>query len=457
MTACVRFFQVLLLSACSVLTFVEQAATQSTKPKATSPSNNTQNSSNTTPSNCQWTFPGDGMGPSRLICSNNTTIPVPPKPTLTPSGRGASSLPGAMQNLLNGASQSMNNWAAQGTGGNCYWSNQWNQLPPSVQSGLRQHDQIDAVFAKLGGPSQLVAYAQTPGNLEREFDSLQGQGGPEAASELKAIADGFLDVANCRLGAGGATFQTPTLIDANTFKAAGSDTIDQSVANLLDQYGATDCDSALQYVNDPNGLQKELDSAVSQRRIRENGLNLQQDLKADLFNNSWWETSKGPVILAHINMACNEFQDWVSALNPEAAKLSEGKDLLLKGLGAAAKTIKAAYDNRESVTAAVKAATQTATEELADIGGEKLADKVGMGPAYATYKALKDYADYTKTLNQAAEARETVQNMVEKLDQQIAQARGQVSIDAEKEMVLKALQQDVMNACVQKDIEIHQQ
>lgn len=218
--------------------------------------------------------------------------------------------------------------------------------------------------------------------------------------------------------------------------------------------GHADCDSALQYVSDPNGLQKDLDLAVAQRRIHENGMHLQQKLKADLLKDSWWDASPGPVVAAHIKVACDEFQDWVSVLNPEEAKLEEGKDQLLKFLKVASVTIKAAYDNNESVTAAVKAAEEAEAKELADIAGEELTDALKVGPAWGTYKAFKDNEDYLKTLREAAEARETVQDQIRKLDHQIAQARREVSIDAERQTVLEALQQDVVNACVQKPIEI---
>ena len=82
------------------------------------------------------------------------------------------------------------------------------------------------------------------------------------------------------------------------------------------------------------------------------------------------------------------------------------------------------------------------------------ADAIKMGPAYGTYKALEDSKEYVNTVNDAADARAVVQDQIQKLDQQIAQSRSQVSIDAQKQTVLEALRQDVMNACVQKPIDI---
>jgi len=233
-----------------------------------------------------------------------------------------------------------------------------------------------------------------------------------------------------------------------------SDSIDKSVDDLLRAHDVTDCDSALQYAGDADGLQKDLDVAIAQQRAHENGLNFQQKLKADLLSDSWWATSKGPVVAAQIKVVCDEVQDWVSVLNPEEAELSQGKDALLKGLKVASSMIKAAYDNRESVTAAVKAAKDAEAKELSDIAAEEIADAIKMGPAYGTYKALEDSKEYVNTLNDAADARAVVQDQLQKLDQQIAQARNQVSLDAQKQTVLEALREDVMNACVQKPIDI---
>jgi len=220
------------------------------------------------------------------------------------------------------------------------------------------------------------------------------------------------------------------------------------------QSAANDCEAALRYVQDPNGLQKDLDTAVQQQRVHEQGLNLQQNLKDNLLSDSWWETSPVPVVATQIKVVTDEIQDFVSIWNPEEAKLSQAKDALLKSLKVAASMIKAVYDNRESVTAAVKAAKDAEAKELADIAAEEIADAIKMGPAYGTYKALADEQEYVKTLNEAAEARDVVQGQLEKLDNQISQIRSQISIDEQKQTVLEALRADVISACVQKPIDV---
>ncbi len=320
-------------------------------------------------------------------------------------------------------------------GGSCYWSSDWDGLEPELQQRLRQPQTVDAVIAGYGGPAQIIAYAQAPGNLAREFASLQGQGLGSSA-DFQLMAEGFVDVARCRLG------------QADT---------QQSVNATLNDKQTADCDSALKYVTGPNGLQRDLDVAIAQRRAHEDGLTLQQSLKAQLLNNSWWETSQGPVIAAQIEVVCNEVQDFVAMWNPEEAKLSQGKDLLMKGLELSAKMIKAAYDNRESVTAAVMAARDAEAEQLGEFAAEETADAIRMGPAYGTYRALEDSKNYVETLNDAVNARAVVQNQLSKLDQQISQAQTEVSIDAQKQMVLEALRQDVFPACVQKPIYIPKQ
>ena len=221
-----------------------------------------------------------------------------------------------------------------------------------------------------------------------------------------------------------------------------------------DSNPGADCAAALKYVSDPDGLQKDLDTAIKQKRAHEEGLNFQKQLKDNLLSDSWWERSPVPVVAAQIKVVTDEIQDFVSMWNPEEAKLSQGKDALLKGLKVAASMIKAAYDNRESVTAAVKAAKDAEAKELSDIAAEEIADGIEMGPAYGTYKALTDAQEYLKTLKEAADAREVVQEQLVKLDGQISQIRSQVSIDAQKQTVLEALRADVMDACVQKPIEV---
>jgi hypothetical protein len=383
----------------------------------------------------------DGVSDKSLswACSNTSgqRQGIPASPTST-SQNPFGSL-GLMQAFLNRMSATMaatsNPGGSSGLGapgGPCYWSSEWDGLNSELQGRLSQPQTVDTVIAQYGGPAQIIAYAQTPGNLEREFASLQGQGLGSSA-DFQLMAAGFVDVARCRLG------------QAATQQSVNATQNDKRIA---------DCDSALQYVADPNGLQRDLDVAIAQRRVHEDGLTLQQNLKAELLSNSWWATSKGPVVAAQIEAVCNEVQDFVAMWNPEEAKLNQGKDLLMKSLGLSAKMIKAAYDNRESVTAAVKAAKDAEAEQLGDVAAEEAADAISMGPAYGTYKALEDSKKYVETLNEAADARAVVQDQLLKLDQQISQAQAQVSIDAQKQMVLEALRQDVIAACVQKPINI---
>jgi hypothetical protein len=229
---CIRFSTVLLFAASTSLAALGQTPPKSSKPTSNSPAS--------IPPNCQWTLPGDGMGPSKLVCSNvsSSNIPVYTPPTNVGGGHGVLN---TIQGLMNGLSDAMNNaanvGAASGNSAACYWSSQWNRLPPEVQSGLRQPERIDAVFEQLGGPSQLINYAETPGNIQREFASLQGQGGPDAALNIELIAGGFVDLARCRLGRpSSAPFEIPALMDAATFKAAGcGDQVDQAVESILSE------------------------------------------------------------------------------------------------------------------------------------------------------------------------------------------------------------------------------
>lgn len=411
------------------------------------------NGSTATQSSPAYCNPGDGLGIQ--ACTPTRAVTTAMTPGAAAKGANGSSGAGTFQSLLRGTLNSMSNLANQGSmNAPCYWSSRWDGLNPELQGRLRQHQTVDMVIAGYGGPEEVIAYAQNSGNLEREFAALQGQGlGTEA--DFKMMADGFIDIAKCRLGQPSQQLTTPTLIDPNAFKQGGDDSIDKSVDDLLRAHDVTDCDSALQYVGDVNGLQKDLDVAVAQQRAHEAGLDRVQTVKDDLLKDSWWATSKGPVVAAQIKVVCDEVQDWVSIVDPEEAKLSQGKDALLKSLKVASSMIKAAYESRESVTAAVKAAKDAEAKELGDIAAEDLADAIKMGPAYGTYKALQDSQEYVNTLNDASDARAVVQDQLQKLDQQIAKARSQVSIDAQKQTVLEALRQDVMNACVQNPVHIN--
>ena len=375
------------------------------------------------------------------ICINGPTQ----APGFVPGAGTSQNLSGSLglvQPFVNGMSATMaamsnadNSAGLSAGGGSCYWSSEWDGLNPELQARLSQSQTVDTVIGRYGGPAQFIAYAQSSGNLEREFASLQGQG-LGSSTDFHRMAVGFVDVARCRLGLAATQ---------------------QSVNATLNNKQIADCDAARKYVADPNGLQRDLDVAIAQRRAHEDGLTIQQNLKAELLNDSWWERSKGPVVAAQIEAVCNEVQDFVAIWNPEEAKLSQGKDMLMKGLELSASMITAAYHNRESVTAAVKAAKDAEAQQLGDFAKEEAADAIKMGPAYGTYKALEDSKKYVETLNDAAEARAVVQDQLSRLDQQISQAQAQVSIYAERQMVLEALRQDVIAACVQKQIDIPKQ
>jgi hypothetical protein len=228
--------------------------------------------------------------------------------------------------------------------------------------------------------------------------------------------------------------------------------------NQADQSGqpvpTDDCTSARLYVNDPNGLQADLDYAVNKYMIAKEGLKAQQALKAQLLDDSWWAASEGPVVAAQIKYYTDEMQDWVAGLIPEEGALSSAQKALLAGLKVSADSIKAAYDNSESIKGAVVAAAATAAQDLTVIQLEKIGEDVGLGPAYAGWKIIADQEEYLKTLNEAAESREIVQDQIHKIDAQIASAQNQASIAAEKVTALNALRQDVAVACYQKAITI---
>jgi hypothetical protein len=217
---------------------------QSSKPstsKPATPSSATRTNTSAAPSNCGL-FAGDGSGRSSgtgacptVNTTSQSTVALP-----NSAARGGSRGLGAIQGLLNGMATSMTNLANTAntpvgdTGGVCYWSSEWNGLSPELQGRLRQHQTIDTVITQYGGPAQLISYAQTSGNLEREFASLQGPGlGTEA--DFKSMADGFVDVAKCRLGQSATQQFTapPPLIDTKTFKAAGSDPLTTAMDTLV--------------------------------------------------------------------------------------------------------------------------------------------------------------------------------------------------------------------------------
>jgi hypothetical protein len=244
---------------------------------------------------------------------------------------------------------------------------------------------------------------------------------------------------------------------ANKDKGTAQDTLGQDLNKLggtPDQPVPTDeCASALKYVSDPtNGLQADLERALNTYAVEKEGLKAQQDLKAQLLNDSWWATSSGPVVAARIKYYADELQDWVSVFLPAEAELNQAKQALLDGLKLSGAVIKGAYQNSESLMDAIKGANDEAAKELAEIGKDKLGQELGAGQVYSAYKIFKDQADFVETLDQAAEARNVVQDQIHKLDDQIAKARTRASIAAEKATALDALRQDVLQACTQKVI-----
>jgi hypothetical protein len=220
----------------------------------------------------------------------------------------------------------------------------------------------------------------------------------------------------------------------------------------------SNCAEALEYVNDPDGLEKDLNDGVNRLNIHSEGLRLQQNVKDELLSDSWWATSSGPVVAAQIKVITDEVQDWVSIIYPEEAKLKQAQKNLINALKVSAEAIKAAYENRASVRTATQAAIDAAVEKLDDIakeeGKESLAEKLKLGPAYGTYNSLKDAQDYVKTLDDAGKSREMVQEQIRRLDKQISQIRSKVSIDAQEIEALNSLKMSVEEACIQKPVYI---
>lgn len=220
----------------------------------------------------------------------------------------------------------------------------------------------------------------------------------------------------------------------------------------------SNCAEALEYINDPDGLDKDLNDAVNRLNIYAEGLHLQQSVKDELLSDSWWATSSGPVVAAQIKVVTDEVQDWASMIYPEEVKLKQAQKNLINALKISAEAIKAAYENRASVRAATQAGIEAAVEKLNEIAKEEakesLAEKLKLGPAYGTYNSLKDAQDYVKTLDDAGKSRQIVQDQIQRLDKQLSQIQSKVSIDTQKVVALNSLKMDVEETCVQKPVYI---
>jgi hypothetical protein len=315
---------VILLFAGSSVISLGQAPSRPSSAKPSPTASPAGTTTSVTPAGCV-TSPGDGISSSGdNSCQTATTRSQSTVPQ-TSNAAGGSHVSGAGQGFLNGMTKAMTDLAKRGsvlnTGnadGSCYWSSKWGGLGPDIQAGLHQHERIDAAFSKLGGPAQLIAYAETPGNLEKEFANLQGEGGPEAEVELQLIAAGFVDVARCRMGPSGYLVTAkPSLIDAGSFKAAGTDAIDQQINSLLD--GNAGCDELINYRD--NQLEKEFDLAMTNRDLfkaqKENDFLLAQNT-LNIMNDQWWAGQTVAQLAIYVKLADDEAKAVLSALAPES-------------------------------------------------------------------------------------------------------------------------------------------
>jgi hypothetical protein len=329
-----------------------------------------------------------------------------------------------------------------------YWAPEFDRLTDSsIKQRLRDKPMMDQVIGGLGGPRPLITYVRTPGNLERDFGQLavarsQGMTVEQVtAAQYKLVADGFVRIANCRLGLAG-----NSLLDAQAFAKAGKNPIDNTVDDLL-----TDCSGAVEYVDSPDGLVRELDIAVAKYKAHKAGLALLESAKSDLLDDAWWRRSSGPDVAARIKYFCDEFQDVVAMVNPEGAKLAEATDILIKTLSLGTKSIKAAYENKESVESAAKAAAAAAGKELAAIGAEAIAKD---DPRYWAVKSLMDYEEFAKTKKDSSEFRNTVQELIRNLDAQIKKSSSQIAVDIEEQKAINQIHDTVIGVCVQKTVSV---
>jgi hypothetical protein len=217
-----------------------------------------------------------------------------------------------------------------------------------------------------------------------------------------------------------------------------------------------DCAAAVKYVDssDSDGLVYQLDVAIKLHDIHRAGLQSLQDAKTQLLSDTWWARSSGPEVASQIKVLADEIQDMLSAINPAAAEMSAGKDALIKTLSVGAASIKAAYENRQSVKDAAVAAAASAEKELAELDLAELAKIAGQTQAYSAVKALRDYQERLQFAKDRSAFRDIVQDQIQKLDALIDRLMRQVSDDTEKITAINELHNAVMEACVQKSVPI---
>lgn len=210
----------LLMAGSPAISTLAQSSSQSSsgsKPAATS----------TTPPNCQWTLPGDGMGPSRLMCSDpSSNSNIPNMRLYTPRTPAGSAYMNALQGYLNAM-------ASRFTPGN---EPESPDTASSAPEPIRVGPVVGAdLFASFGGKDQnsqhmedllrncpeAVQYVEGKDGLVGEFDKVFAQykirkdavasiqkikddllsdiwwarsSGPDVAREVKFLADGLTDI-----------------------------------------------------------------------------------------------------------------------------------------------------------------------------------------------------------------------------------------------------------------------
>jgi len=359
------------------------------------------------------------------------------------------------------------------------WSSRFAQISSSdslVQSMINwnaagsKKAYIDLYVQRVGGLDNFIKGVQeSEASDETRILDYQRAGDIQNVATLQDLIlfdKGMLEIGLCRkagrssatsLSADTSKPLSSKLLDPQAFANMGKNPIDQAVDDILNDKGNhtpgdNDCQAAISYVE--NDLVKQLDIASTQELVHKQGIANLQSVENELLDDNSWIKSTGREIASRIQYFCNAFQHGFEAMFPGAAEVDATKDALLKSLGVATKSIKAAYNNHESVKAAAVAAADVAQKELTEIGIEYAAKLSGMGRAYAAYQALRDYEERVKFLNDAAQFRQAVQEQVQNLDDQMNRLGNQVSVDAEKQMAINQIQQAVISTCVQPSIPI---
>jgi len=149
--------------------------------------------------------------------------------------------------------------------------------------------------------------------------------GAHKVQELMLLNEGQIEIAQCRIiqeSLDGSPIEAPTKKSQTSDLPSKEDSPHRSTDDSIE------CDVALQYVAPGGRLEKELQTASNRYKARLEGLNLLIEQKTQLLNDSWWATSKGPVVAASIKAVCDEFQEIISITNPAAAKMSETEEYL---------------------------------------------------------------------------------------------------------------------------------